>query len=126
MTPFQAIDTICLVAIAGFIVGECISRWSRIRQAIAPVHNQPVHNLVEPEPAPLPQATPLTDEDFVIIGDWARLNPWYSADAVLNLEAQHVHMALRSLHPDQALIDNLAAVTVEMHRRHPEIVPTKQ
>lgn len=122
MTPFELVDTICLVTVVGFIAGEFGSIWAR--SVTAPVNNQPVHNLVETQPAPVQSA--LSDADFKTIQGWASLNPWYAADMALNNEAQAVHMALRSLHPDLALIDNLAAVTMEMHRRHPEIVPTKQ
>jgi hypothetical protein len=123
MTPFELVDTICLVTVVGFIAGELGSIWAQ--RVTAPVHNQPVHNLVETQPAPAPQPA-LSEDDFRTIQGWASLNPWYAADMALNNEAQAVHMALRSLHPELALIDNLAAVTMEMHRRHPEIVPTKQ
>ncbi len=74
--------------------------------------------------APAPQPEPITDDEFAIVHAWARLNPWYGADPVLNLEAQNIHMSLRRHEPHLTLKANLAEVTAEMHRRHPEIVTT--
>ncbi len=76
------------------------------------------------EPAPAPQPEPITDDEFAVVHAWARLNPWYTADPVLNLDARHIHMSLQQREPHLTLKANLAAVTAEMHRRHPEIVTT--
>lgn len=79
----------------------------------------------QPEPDASPVAV-ITGEEFALCHAWAQMNPWYAADPALNIEAQHVHMAVRRLQPELSLEANLAVVTQEMHRRHPEIVPTRQ
>jgi hypothetical protein len=71
-------------------------------------------------------AAPLTDDEFNIIDRWATLNRWYLYDAALNREAQAIYRAVFDCRPSQSLEVNLAEVTVEMHRRHPEIAGTRQ
>lgn len=73
---------------------------------------------------------PITDDEFTIVHRWAALNPWYSAmdeySGALRLEAERIHVGLCQTQPSLTLEANLAHVTAEMHRRHPEIVPTRQ
>lgn len=71
-------------------------------------------------------AEAIADDEFTTVHAWARLNPWYIEDSELNQEAQGIHLALQKREPHLSLEANLAAVTAEMHRRHPEIVPTRQ
>lgn len=82
----------------------------------------------QPEPAaePVAAAEPITEDEFAEVHAWAQLNPWYAADMVLNMEAQIIHAGLKQRRPELPLRENLAAVTAEMHARHPEIVPTLQ
>jgi len=82
-------------------------------------------NQPEPTPPAVP-VEPITDAEFSAVHAWAQLNPWYAADSTLNMEAQIIHMQLQSREPHLTLEANLAHVTAEMHRRHPEIVPTRQ
>lgn len=76
----------------------------------------------EAKPAP----EPITDDEFTTVDRWVKLNRWYIVDRALNTEAQTIHLALRNREPHLTLEANLAQVTAEMHRRHPEIVPPRQ
>lgn len=60
--------------------------------------------------------------DILTVAEWARWNPWYHDDQVLALEAQSIHLALQRDKPGQPLAENLADVSLEMRRRHPDIV----
>jgi hypothetical protein len=76
--------------------------------------------------APAPQSELITDDEFTIVNRWVKLNTWYINNTALNQEAQMIHLGLRNREPHLTLEANLAHVTAEMHRRHPEIVPTRQ
>lgn len=112
---FAVIGALCFGAAAGQAV---VWLWrSDLRLVLT---RQP-----KAEPAVIAPA-PITDNEFHTVHAWAQLNPWYAANPVLNMEAQIIHMGLRSREPHLSLERNLAEVTAEMHRRHPEIVPTRQ
>lgn len=107
------------IATIGFCLGlvgrEALAGWVDIART-----------LLKPAPAAAPVAAPISDTEFTTVHAWAQMNPWYTADNALNMEAQIIHMGLRSREPHLTLERNLAEVTAEMHRRHPEIVPTRQ
>ncbi len=100
--------------IIGVGVGEVVARLMR-RYII-------IRRVAE---APQPHLPPETQEALkaqtLIVSEWQTWNPWYG-DPILALEAQSVHLALQRDNPGQPLEQNLIDVTMEMRRRHPEIV----
>jgi hypothetical protein len=119
------------IAGIGFCLGlagrEVIAGWAEIFRALV----AEIRLLVAPKPVPVaqvpePVAPAISDEEFGIVHAWAQMNPWYATDKTLNMEAQIIHMRLRQTSPELSLEANLAAVTAEMHRRHPKIIPTRQ
>jgi hypothetical protein len=81
---------------------------------------------VGPAPTVVAQPELITDDEFTIVNRWVKLNSWYINNTALNQEAQMIHLTLRNREPHLTFEANLAHVTAEMHRRHPEIVPTRQ
>jgi hypothetical protein len=114
------------VAAIGFCCGlfgrEVLSGWGGlIRDAVAHIRPPAAPPAAEPAPNPTTQA-----DDVSTLQAWGQLNPWYAADTGLCMEAQLIHRNLRHREPHLTLAASLAEVTLEMHRRHPEIVPTRQ
>lgn len=62
---------------------------------------------------------PKADDIPAEVKAFAERNPWYTADAALNLEAQAIHMQIGQDKPGLSLADNLAEVEKEIKRRHP-------
>lgn len=69
---------------------------------------------------PQQQAPPREVQDFTT------RNPWFNADAALNMEAQAIHMMLQRDRPELSLGDNLKAVESEIKRRYPQRFGTQQ
>lgn len=122
----EALGILAIGVLLGLGGREIVSSWADMLRAMI----ADIRRIFAPKPAPVAQETkpvaPITDAEFSIVHAWAQLNPWYSADTALNMEAQIIHMGLRKREPHLSLEANLAHVTAEMHRRHPEIVPTRQ
>lgn len=122
----EALSVLAIGILLGIGAREIVAYWAEVLRALV----ADVRRLFAPKPAPVAQeakpVVPITDDEFNTIHGWARLNPWYVEDGQLNLEAQVIHMGLKHREPHLSLQANLAEVTAEMHRRHPEIVPTRQ
>jgi hypothetical protein len=116
LTLLQAIGAFAL----GYAGGQALLYLLRRDDKRGP-KGWPMRGEAEPLPAAQPE---LSEADFRLIDNWAKLNPWYLADPVLRHEAAVIHGRLNSTRPDLTLIENLAAVTVVMHARHAEIVPS--
>jgi hypothetical protein len=117
--------TLALGFTVGVICREIVSGWLGMFQHL--VAGLRSASLPPPEPVAAPAPEPvISNEEFTVVHGWAQLNPWYATDQALNMEAQIIHMALRNREPHLSLERNLAEVTAEMHRRHPEIIPTRQ
>lgn len=120
----EALGILAIGVLLGLGGREIVSSWTDMLRAMI----ADIRRIFAPKPAPVAEAkpAPITDAEFSIVHAWAQLNPWYAADTALNMEAQIIHMGLKHREPHLTLQANLAEVTAEMHRRHPEIVPTRQ
>jgi hypothetical protein len=73
-----------------------------------------------PKPPPKP-VQPRVAEPPPEVLEWSDQNPWFLADATLREKAERIHMRIQQARPGLSLRENLAEVTAEMRRQHPEI-----
>lgn len=112
----NSLDIVTVVTL-GVMLGAGVYALG-FRHGVKVATSAPIEPLFEPSPSETRDAP---GAQQLIVAKWLKWNPWYR-DPILALEAQIVHLQLQKTNPGQPLEENLAGVTREVRRRHPEIM----